>query len=537
MSSATGQIFDLYGSIGLEVDQSSWTKAQKRVYQFHRDMQRRLDNLDAPAMNIQTFGDAAKRTLAPLGLMASRLARVGAAAGAAAAIGGAAWGVKDALAFDQILTDIEQSSGGAVGSLAKLRKQMLGTSTSTGVAKEQVAAGAQAYITLTGDVKTAVSSMDLFARVARGQKTDMADVATVAATLGQQFKLSSDDFEQAFSILSFGAKAGAIEFRDMAGLMSSLGADFATFGGSTGKEGIATLGALFQVAKQGFGSASEAATGLEALMGSLQQNAAKLKKEGKIDVFESDGKTLKPVLTLLDEIMSKDFTGAELFDLFGRKESVKTLNVLMRQRALVDSIKRSAMGARDVQADFNRRMKAPSERVTTAWNAFKNKIAEAFTPERIEKFAFLFEAVLDSVINLGEGIKHWIIEPILDAIEAVKSFAGHVKDIGGGILDHMPGPAGALFGGPGGDIKDAIKNIQKRERNDDFAALHAGNQADQEARRANKAAGLGYTLASTVNVSVPPGTDANGVGRAAEAAVKRTFRELWDSKLREAAGG
>lgn len=540
------KVGDLFLELGMQVDKSSWSKAQKEAYRFHRQMQRHMDSLELPTMKIASFGDAAKKAWAPIAGLATRFAKIGAAAGVA----GFGFAVKDALDFDQILTDLEQSSGGAVGDLGKLRKAFLASSTATGVAKEEVAAGVQTYVTLTGDVKTATDSMDLFARVARGQKTDMADVATVAATLGQQFQLSSKDFEQAFSILSSGAKAGSIEFSDMAGLMASLGANFAQFGGSTGTEGVATLGAAFQVAKQSFGTASEAATGLEALMGSVQQHAAKLKKDGKIDVFESDGKTFKPLMQIVDAIGAKDFNGTQLFELLGRKEAVKTLNVLTKQRRLVDDIKDSSRKSSDIQKDFNRRVSAPSERVKTAWNEFKNQIAAAFTPERLEKFALVLEVVLESVIEFGQGFVHWVVEPILDAIQALKDFGNNAVDLAKKFgMNLVSGGTGFL--GTSSDVGDAITRINERDaekkRKGEFGAWHAdaqGARIDRLAARGRailagdsvpgRPAGSGAMSAQTViNVTGAPGMDPEALA----SKVMKKFEGYFSQKLREAVVG
>ena len=542
MAAAGGiKIADLFAAVSIPVDLASMRKAETQIQKFQRETQRHLDNLAPPTMKIASFGDAAKNAARNVGgaVLGSALRfgklgllGVGAAAGAA---------MKDAINFDEAITDLHVSSGRSIGDLGEFRKKILAMSTAMGVAKEEVLSGAQTYVTLTGDSKTAMESLETFSKVAKGQKTDMKDVATVAATMGDQFGLTAGQFEQAFSILASGAKAGSIEFSDMAGLMASLGANFAQFGKSKGTDGVATLGAAFQVAKKSFGSASEAATGLEAIMGSLQQNAKKLKKEGKIDVFEKDGKTLKPMMEIIDAIASKDFNGSQLFDLLGRKEAVKTFQALSKNRQALDDIKDASMRAKDVQVDFDTRAQSSSERLSKAWNTFKNRIAEALTPERVEKFVSIMEQVLVTIVKVGEFIYKWIVIPIKDAIQAVKDFASTVKDIGGTILENMPGPAGdlfGLFGGPGGDIKDGIERVAENERK----AMESGKGVRGAAYRAklsDTAKGTGIEAAqaraklaqinTVMHVHPSAGMDENKLA----VKVRQQFEGFFTEKMRE----
>lgn len=559
MSSATEQIFDLYGVVGLEVDQSSWTKVQQRVYKFHRDMQRRLDNIDPPTMRIQKFGDVARRAAAPLAALGSRLATAGKigffglAAGAVAA-------TRDALSFDRILNELDRSSDGAVGNLGALRKQFLATSTATGVAKEDVADLVKGYITLTGDAKTATASADVFARVMKGQGASAEDVAGSAAAMSQQFGITSGEMEQMFSILSAGGKAGKIELRDMAAHTAELGAGFKKFGGAHGLDAVNELGAVFQVAARNFGNdAGQAATGVESLMGGIQQiNKAKMKAAGVkgFTQYEKDGKTLKPLLEIIDEISAKNLNGTQLFSLLGRKEAVNTYEALRDNRKAVDDIARATRHAKNVAVDFAKEQASASGRVTAAWNTFKNKIAEVFTPERIEKMADAFGFVLESVIELGEGIEFWVIEPIMDAIDAITSFGERALSVGkkfglttaadlvGGV-----GAGGNVASGlfAGDKVSEAVEYFEKKERGGAFAKLHESNQGariDRLAARGRaivagdsvpRAPGAAPVLSpqTVINVTGGPGMDPEALA----AKVVKKFDGYLTQKIREATVG
>lgn len=546
---ATGiKIADLFAAVSIPVDLASMRKAETQIQKFQRETQRHLDNLSPPTMKIASFSGAAKGAAKAVGgavlgsaLKYGKLGLLGFGAAAGAAL-------KDAISFDEAITDLHVSSGRSIGDLGEFRKKILAMSTAMGVSKEQVLEGAQTYVTLTGDAKTAMASLETFSKVAKGQKTDMQDVATVAATMGDQFGLTADQFEKAFSILSAGAKAGSIEFSDMAGLMASLGANFAQFGGSKGTEGIATLGAAFQIAKKNFGSASEAATGLEALMGSLQQNAKKLKKEGKIDVFEADGKTLKPMMEIVDAISSKNFNGSQLFELLGRKEAVKTLDALTKNRDRLNEIKQASMNANDVQVDYYTRAESSSERLSKAWNTFKNRIAEALTPERVEKFVSFMEKLLVMIVKVGQWIDKWIIQTLKDLIETLKDIIGFVGKaaskigaIGKAAIRHSP-IGGLIGGGIGGGIGDDVKEVIERDQQERQARALAGKgfsgavyrrQLEADAKKTGltgaKARAQLAQMNTVINVQPGPGMDENKLAQK----VRTAFEGFFTEKMRE----
>jgi hypothetical protein len=396
----------------------------------------------------------------------------------------------------------------------------------------------------------------------------MQDVATVAATLGQQFGLTSKQFEQAFSILSAGAKAGAVEFRDMAGLMASLGANVHRFGDSGGIKGVAQLGAMFQVAKQGFGSAAETATGLESLMGGIQQiNKAKLKSAGLtgkngFTQYEKDGKTLKPLLQIVDELSKKKLNATQLFDLLGRKEAVKTFDVVSKGRAEVDKLATSLIRSKDVMTDFRKRAESPSARAAASWNAFKNSIASVFTPEVIEKFSNAISATLESLIEFGGVFKEYVIEPIMTAINAIvdlgKKIADLVEDFGRlFVVDEessvnnyrdrtrskLDRTKAAIEAAKGGASQSEVNRILgsgqsvgeqrgKKARLDAFAST--GNKAYLYA------SDRGLSKMSKLDAKVAMTLDITGTGTNAEDVAKHAggmLEKFWDAKLRQAAAG
>jgi TP901 family phage tail tape measure protein len=331
---------------------------------------------------------------------AAKLAGIAGFAGVGALVGSE---ISKTSNFEEALTRLKIASRGAIGSTDEFRRAVFATSSATGLGREQVLAGASAYVTLTGDAKTAAASMELFAKIQRGTGASMDDIAASAAALSQNLKIAPEDFEKAFSILIAGGKAGSVELKDMAGLMAGLAPLAERFAGGSGTSGLASLGAALQIARQGFGSAEEAATGLESLMGALIKNSGKLKKSG-VSVYEKDGKTLRNFQTIVEEIKGKGFTSTQLISLLGRKEAESAFIQLSKIDGAWEDLASSTMGAKDVAEDYAAFQASSAGRMQKAYTDLKNRIAEAFTPERIEAFTAAIEYTVKLVGDLVSGL-------------------------------------------------------------------------------------------------------------------------------------
>jgi TP901 family phage tail tape measure protein len=374
------RVASLYAELGISEDKRSFSNARRELHKLQREAE--IAGSKAGGGFWQKFqkrnregfgrGPLLGGLLAPLGL-----AGVGAGVFAAG---------RDALAFDDALTQLDISSRGAMGSLDQVSKRILDVSSSTGVAKESVLSGARAFVSLTGDGAAASRSMETFARVNRATGASMEETATVAATLSQQFGLSASEFERGFSILARGGKEGAVEFRDMASLMAELGAAFKPFGGSQGTKGLATLGGLFQMARRDTGSAAEAQTRLSRFMESLSSpRTVKMLKQVGVEVFEigTDGqKRLRPVLKILDD-MGRTRLATDPMVLnraFESSEARAAARSLLTYRKELDGIIAATENASDISEDYAKRQESASARVAVAWGKVKNAIAEAALP-------------------------------------------------------------------------------------------------------------------------------------------------------------
>lgn len=316
-------------------------------------------------------------------------------------------GIRD---FERNLVRLQIAAGKTPAEMDAIRQSIFAVSKATGVANEDILAGTQNYVDLTGDIDGATAAMSSFARIAQASGASVSDVSTAAAALQQAMKLDPDDIEAAFSGLIQQGKAGAVSLKDFAGELSSIAPMFAKFGGGAGVTAIADLGAAFQVARKGFGSASEAGTGLKALMTSLSRNADKFQAAG-VKIFDKDPKTgakrFRSFRDIVDQIgasrLAKDPT--LLTKAFGSVEAQQAFDMLRANRGELEAIYEAGQDAGAVQRDLDTYLQSSAGRMDVALNNVKLAVVEAFTPERIQKFVEVIEQVVDAIGSMIDGIK------------------------------------------------------------------------------------------------------------------------------------
>ncbi len=312
--------------------------------------------------------------------------------GGFATLGGLAAAARDAIEFNTQLTRLGIAANLTGAAMGHLQKEVLRVSVDTGVAAGDVLSGAQSFVALTGDISTARENMGLFARIAAATGAQMGDIATTAASLKQNLKIDSKDFEQAFSTLIHQGKAGAIEIRDLASQLASVAPQFVRFG-NAGTTGLSELGGMLQVVRQGFGDTAQAVTGFEGMLTAFQRRAKQFGKAG-LNVYDAKGQ-LRDVGELVKELDALHINGTKLIELFGRVEGRNAFDILTRKtkdgRYEFEQLAEAASGARDAVTDFERYAASPAAKVQRAWADVRKTLLEVFTPERIEKIAAAIE--------------------------------------------------------------------------------------------------------------------------------------------------
>ncbi len=318
--------------------------------------------------------------------------------------------IDDVRSFEQAIARLAIAQGKTNEQMSPFRREVTRISKDLGIGRDKVMAGVTAYQALTGDTKGAAEAMELFARVsvATGAATD--EVATTAAALRQNLKIDPKDLEAAFDVLNAQGKAGAIELRDLASEMATLAAGFQRFKGSAGVGGMSKLGAALQIVRRGFGSSSEAATGLESLMGAIIKNASKLEKaDKKIRIFDrgkGGKKQLRDFASIIESIsnskLMKDPTA--LSKALGRQEAETAFQTLAGNwKDFQDLLNVDSTGS--IGKDAKQFLESDAGKMEKAFNDIKLAIAEAFSPEVIKAFAQGLEAVAKGLGVVVKGIQ------------------------------------------------------------------------------------------------------------------------------------
>lgn len=418
--------------VDLEVGKSRFDRdlasSGRDLRRFARDGKRELGAMNAANDNV---GRRARQRLADGGreytsaannrkppesaaLRASRAAARG--AGVAALAGGVALlsFADDAYALEKGLTRYQIATDSSEASMATFREGLKRASIEAGVSRQELLKGAAAYVALTGDAAGAGSAMQLFGKVVNATGASMEDVAAVAASMKDNLGIDPKDFEAGFSALAVQGKKGAVELRELASQLAGVAPAFSQFDGGMGTRGLIEMGAALQVVRKGFGSSAEAATGLRSLMVAVQRNAGKLGKKKIYFTDENGRKRLRDIRDIVDSIASSKLARdpTALTKAFGSDEAKRAYDQLVQNRALLNSLVTAGSDTGAINRDAATFLESPAGRIQKAWEAVKLTLIEAFTPERIEKFAGALEKVvmlaakaadlLDKLITGGE---------------------------------------------------------------------------------------------------------------------------------------
>lgn len=314
-------------------------------------------------------------------------------------------GAKSSLELERGLTRLQIAAGRTPEEMEAFRASIRAVSDEQGLAQEELLAGAQAYVDLTGDIAGAERATRTFARVAQASGATVSDIAQASAALQQSLGITADELEATFSGMIMQGKAGAVSLKDFARELSSIAPRWAKFNEGSTVKGVAEMGAAFQLARQGFRSASEAATGMEALMGAIQMNAKRFEAVG-VKVFDKNPKTGVKTLRSFNDIIQaisnsklmKDPTA--LARAMGSKEAAQTFDMLTRNRALWDQLVQAGLDKGAVDRDNTTYLNSSAGQIDKAMTSLKNTVIGIFTPERIEKFAHVLTFALDKAAAL-----------------------------------------------------------------------------------------------------------------------------------------
>lgn len=366
----------------------------------------RRQALGTMGRGLKQFERAAKATFGRI----KKLAKFGASVAGVGLAAGLGFAAREAGRFEEGLIRLQLQSNRTTAQMAGLRQSIDRVSRATGVSRGDVLGAASQYVTLTGDIKGAEQAVETFAKVAVAAGAPVDQIASTAAALQQNLKIDPRDFEKAFSIILAGGKAGAIELSDLSSMLADVTPGFSRFG-KVGAEGMAELGAMLQLTRQGFGSAAESVTGLKSLMNGLTRNAKRFENQ-QIKIFKRDSKgnktsQMRNLADILADIKSSKIgeNSTKLIKLFGRTEGFKAFEQITKVPGALDELIAKTRQADDVGRDYMEYQNSAAGRYKRAVNNIKLGMAQIFTAENVAKMVSWFQTAIDKADSLFATLK------------------------------------------------------------------------------------------------------------------------------------
>lgn len=377
-----------------------------------------------------------------------------------ASVGGVAAIGKSVLDDSRALTRLAIQAGKSDVAINAFGADMKRLSDATGVGTGELITAAGMIVALTGKFDLAAQSMELLATTSKATGAPMEELGAVVAALVQNMGVEPTELKDALNALTVQGNEGAVEFKDLAGLLAGLTPQFRGLNVelNKGPEALAELGAAMQVAQQGFGTASEAATGLQALFKALTQNADKFKG---VKIFEKDPKTgvktMREFSAIIAEIAASDLAKdpTKLTKAFGSAEAQRAFIQLSDKFETFQDLIRKAKGNDAITAQFERYMTSSAGKIEQAWTRMQNSIARQITPERIDKLSDAAIRLADAVGFAADNWKKFAIAfgafKVVQFGSAAASLAGNLRKAStnaqgllGGVSRLGPGLAGAV---------------------------------------------------------------------------------------------
>jgi TP901 family phage tail tape measure protein len=322
--------------------------------------------------------------------------------------------------------------------LLRVGSAIRSVSNDTGINSDEILRGTRAYVDLAGAANYSDEKMRTMARTSQAAGADIGDVASVVYALQHNLGIPDDQLENTLGGLINMSKDGAVHFAQMAQEFTALSPTFAQFG-VKGREGAIKLAAQLQLARTGFGSASEAGTGLQRIMRALPQHAVLFAKAG-VNVFKegSDKEldTLDNIYKRIRESRLEQHRPA-LIKALGRGEAERVYQIIDGLLGEYKKLEDAGRVNGTVQEDLGTNMESATGRITQSIERMKNAFAEALTPERvdqivsgIERIANSFPAVMDAVERVTDGFASliYLARKARDGFSGMNTYLGNADD-------------------------------------------------------------------------------------------------------------
>lgn len=281
------------------------------------------------------------------------------------------------------------------------------TSVDIGTDAREVLAAGRAYADLAGAENFTIGKMNLLSRAAQASEASTTDLSGMMYQLTRSMKVADSEMENTMGGLIQQAKDGAIEARQMSKEFGAMMPLFAKFG-VLGREGAIQAGAMFQVIRDGYNTPDEAGTGIVRIFAGIRSHASRFQKAGvRIwDIDKNGVHTARKFSDIFRDIAnSKVFKNPELLKkAFGRTEAWRGVELLLAAPERLKKLEESGRANGVIQKDLATFLESSAGRMAVSTERAKNALAEAFTPERIEKFVSFLEKAVEKVGAIAEGV-------------------------------------------------------------------------------------------------------------------------------------
>lgn len=340
----------------------------------------------------------------------------------------------------------------------------------------------EAFVSLTGDMKTSREAMDDMAKLSAATGTSIEDMASAQANVANALGNTDNKSVKVAAIMRTIAgqgKVGAVEIKNLATGMAGLAAKAPMFAGDVASN-IEKLGALAQIARAtgGAKSAREAVTGVERFADTFATPArVKEFKAAGVNVYDKSGKIRDPFELIKESLVA---TGGDPLKMSKLFQSVMGKRGVTGLTSAYTSAGGGQKGLQAVQAEFDKFTKpmskdmvdenaaraaasdaAKAQRFQNNLDVIASKLAADLLPQ-LEKLAPKVLQVAEAFSNLvkwvtdnpGKAITAAIVASIARAgLEAaargaLESAAARYFS-GGGAIPGVPGTPGVTPVGPG----------------------------------------------------------------------------------------
>lgn len=219
------------------------------------------------------------------------------------------------------------------------------------------------------DVGRSVASLQAIGKTATATSAEMLDLSSTSFSLIDALGLAPEELPKALDMLAKAGKEGRFELKDMAKSFPTLTAGAKSLG-LVGKEGVATLAAMLQIAAKGAGTNEEAATNFQNFISKLTApetvkrfGAMGVNLEAVMKKAMAAGKNpLEEMLALVERLTKGD--KFRVGELFGDMQVMNFLNPMLQNLKEYQQIKARTLAASGVvDQDFANMMQTNTEQV------------------------------------------------------------------------------------------------------------------------------------------------------------------------------